>query len=214
MKFFLRAFLLLAFLVALPFLLEAGLAAYDYSEPIAVPGAVEADGSAVVEGLNRRFFSESRFRSVGLGFRFEQPASNVVLRGAEPSEAKGRFRLLALATVLPPDAGPAPPASAVEQVAFNFVLPVPDQRRAARAAQEGTSLVWKPEPETDADREAAAKLETFSFPPDRTFEIDVDFRTPVPAGLRAVFTYSKGTRSILRGSFLEPVARKFMNIAP
>ncbi|MBQ9726985.1 MAG: hypothetical protein IJV65_05700 [Kiritimatiellae bacterium] len=214
MKFFLRAFLLLAFLLALPFLLEAGLAAYDYSEPIARPGAAEADGAAVAEGLNRRFFSEPRFRAVGLGFRFEQPASNVVARGEGQAAVRGRFRLLALATVLPPEAGPAPPATAVERVAFNFVLPVPEQRRAARAVADGTPLVWAFEPETDADREAAAKLDSFSFRPDRTFEIDLDFRTPVPPGLSAVFTYSKGTRSILRGSFLEPVARKFMNIAP
>ena len=67
---------------------------------------------------------------------------------------------------------------------------------------------------TDADREAAERLASLSFPPDRTSEIDLDFRTPPPRGLRAIFTYSKGTRSILRGSFLEPIARNFMNIAP
>ena len=214
MKFFLRAFLLLAFLIALPFLLEAGLAAYDYTEPIAVPGAVEADGGTVAEGLNRRFFAEPHYRSVGLGFRFELPATNLVSGSEEFPEVRGRFRLLALATVLPPEAGPAPPASAVEKVAFNFVLPAPDRHRVARAAADKVPLVRAFEPETDADREAAEKLDTFSFQPDRSFEIDLDFRTPVPDGLRAVFTYSKGTRSILRGSFLEPVARKFMNIAP
>ena len=214
MKFFLRAFLLLAFLLALPFLLEAGLAAYDYTEPVAKPGAVEVDGAPVVQGLNRRFFSEPHWRSVALGFRFALDGTNLVAGAEPPAEMRGRFRLLALATALPPEAGPQPPASAVEQAAFNFVLRPPERRRGARAAAEKIPLVWTPEPETDADREAADKLASISFPPDRTFEIDLDFRTPVPAGLRAVFTYSKGTRSILRGSFLEPIARNFMNIAP
>ena len=213
-KFFLRAFLLLAFLLALPFLLEAGLAAYDYSEPAAKPGAVEVDGARISQGLNRRFFSEPHWRSVGLGFRFELDGTNLVAGAEPPAEMRGRFRLLALATALPPEAGPQPPASAVEQLAFNFGLPRQEARRVARAAAEGVPLVWTPEPESDADREAAEKLATFSFPPDRTFEADLDFRTPVPSGLRAVFTYSKGTRSILRGSFLEPIARNFMNIAP
>ena len=213
-KFFIRAFLLLAFLLALPFLLEAGLAAYDYSEPIARPGSVEADGSEVAEGLNRRFFSEPHYRSVGLGVRFELPSAALGAGTEPPAAMRGRFRLLALTTVLPPEAGPAPPQSAVEQVAFGFVLPQPEPRAVARARSEKAPLVWVPEPETDADRAAAEKLATLSFPPDRTFEIDLDFRTPVPAGLKAVFTYSKGTRSILRGSFLEPIARTFMNIAP
>ena len=214
MKFFLRAFLLLALLVALPFLLEAGLSAYDGSEPAAKPGAVEADGAVLSEGLNRRFFSEPHWRSVGLGVRFELGEEELAALADAPAEMRGRFRLLALATVLPPEPGPEPPASAVEQVAFNFVLPAPEARRLARARAGEARLVWAPEPETAGDREAAAKLATFSFPPDRTFEIDLDFRSPVPAGLRAVFTYSKGTRSILRGSFLEPIARTFMNIAP
>ena len=214
MKFFLRAFLLLAFLLALPFLLEAGLSLYDHSEPAARPGAVEVDGAAVSEGLNRRFFSEPHYRSVGLGFRFEMIPTNFVAGSEPPPEMRGRFRLLALTTALPPEAGPKPPASAVEQIAFNFVLSPPETRRFATAIADKTPLRWTPEPETDADREAADKLASISFPPDRTFEIDLDFRTPVPAGLRAVFTYSKGTRSILRGSFLEPIARNFMNIAP
>lgn len=214
MKFFLRAFFLLAFLLALPFLLEAGLAAYDYTEPVAKPGAVEADGATVVEGLNRRFFSEPHYRSVGLGFSFSIDGTNLAAHAEPPAEMRGRFRLLALATALPPEAGPQPPASAVEQVAFNFVLRQPEARPFATAVAEKTPLRWTPEPATDADREAADKLATFSFPPDRTFEIDIDFRTPVPDGLRAGFSYSKGTRSILRGSFLEPIARNFMNIAP
>ena len=214
MKFFLRAFLLLAFLLALPFLLEAGLAAYDYTEPAAAPGAVEVDGAPVSEGLNRRFFSEPHWRAVGLGFRFELDGTNLVAGAEPPAEMRGRFRLLALASALPPEAGPQPPASAVERAAFNFVLRPPEARRVARAAAEGAPLVWTPEPETDADREAAERLASLSFPPDRTSEIDLDFRTPPPRGLRAIFTYSKGTRSILRGSFLEPIARNFMNIAP
>ena len=214
MRFFLRAFLLLALLLALPFLLEAGLSAYDHSEPVARPGAVEVDGAAVVQGLNRRFFSEPHWRSVGLGVRFELGETNVAGMAEAPGEMRGRFRLLALSTVLPPEPGPEPPASAVEQLAFNFVLPAPETRRFALARSGETRLSWLPEPEADADRGAAEKLASFSFPPDRTFEIDLDFRTPVPDGLRAVFTYSKGTRSILRGSFLEPVARNFMNIAP
>ena len=214
MKFFIRAFLLLAFLLALPFLLEAGLAAYDYTEPAAKPGAVEADGATVAEGLNRRFFSEPHYRSVGLGFTFSLDASNIVAAAGPPPDMRGRFRLLALATALPPEAGPQPPASAVEKVAFNFVLRQPEVRPFAKAVAEKTPLRWTPEPESDADREAAEKLASFSFPADRTFEIDIDFRTPVPDGLRAGFSYSKGTRSILRGSFLEPIARNFMNIAP
>ena len=74
--------------------------------------------------------------------------------------------------------------------------------------------MWSPEPETDEDREALDRLARFSFPPDRTFEFDIDLRTPPAPGLRAVFTYSKGTRSILRGSFLEPLAASFMDVAP
>ena len=75
-------------------------------------------------------------------------------------------------------------------------------------------LMQGDKPETDDDRAAIEKLARFSFPPDRTFEFDVDLRSPPAPGLRAVFSYSKGTRSILRGSFLEPVAGAFMDIAP
>ena len=214
MKFFLRAFLLLAFLLALPFLLEAGLAAYDGSEPEAKSGAVEADGSVLSEGLNRRFFFEPHFRSVGMAIRFAQDATNRVRGAAAPAGTKGRVRLLALSTILPPEAGPNPPESAREELAFHFSLRPPEARRLAQADADGAPLVWSPEPETDADREAIEKLARFSFPPDRTYEFDVELRTPPPPGLRAVFSYSKGTRSILRGSFLEPLAESFMDIAP
>ena len=212
MNFFLRAFLLLAFLVASPFLLEAALSAYERSEPETAPGALSADGSFLVEGLNRRFFFEPHYRSVGMAVRFEQDAASRA--GAVPAEMKGRLRLLSLSTILPPEPGPRPPESAMEELAFNFVLRPPEARRLAQADADKAPLVWAPEPETDADREAIGKLARFSFPPDRTFEFDVDLRSPPAPGLRAVFTYSKGTRSILRGSFLEPVAGAFMDIAP
>ena len=214
MKFFLRAFFLLAFLIASPFLLEAGLAAYERSEPETRPGALEVDGSLLSAGLNRRFFFEPRFRSVGMAIRFEQDAASRAGAATPPTEMKGRLRLLSLSTILPPEPGPRPPESASEELAFSFVLRPPEARRLAQADADKAPLVWSPEPETDEDREAIGRLARFSFPPDRTFEFDIDLRSPPVPGLRAVFSYSKGIRSILRGSFLEPVAGSIMDIAP
>ena len=214
MKFFVRAFLLLALLLASPFLLEAGLSAYERSEPETKPGALEVDGSFLSEGLNRRFFFEPHYRSVGLAVRFAQDAEQRAAGAAPLPETRGRLRLFSLSTILPPEPGPRPPESASEELAFNFVLRPPEARRLAQADADKAPLVWTPEPETDADREAIEKLARFSFPPDRTFEFDIDLRSPPAPGLRAVFSYSKGTRSILRGSFLEPLAAAFMDIAP
>ena len=71
MKTFTKIALVLAAVIAIPFLGELIISSYDIAtNPWTLPNSVVAEGGFAREGANRREFREPRFRARGLQFYF------------------------------------------------------------------------------------------------------------------------------------------------
>jgi len=224
-KFFLGLALAVLLLLASPFLVEAGLRAYDRRrDPYTGPAAVVMEAGAARQGLNRRLFHEVRFPTTGLGLRLR--ASGLPRESADSFSrpVRGKVRLLRLGG--PDDAtpGPRPPASATELGAFEFRLEPVSMRAVVPEARPDAGLGGAPAPTpretfevlcdlvpaTPEERPAADDFAALRFPAETACEIDVEFHAPVPVSNRLEVVYSKSIRSLLRGTALQPLSDRLI----
>lgn len=199
-KVILGFFLFLALLVAAPFLLESGIRAYDLSHgALTRPGALVSGEATAREGINRRLFREVRFHATGLAVRLEAPGLSAEEADRFSKNLHGTIRLLKLESQDDARPGLAPPRSAKEIVRFGFRLD--PETRSATAGTAG----WRLAPLAEEDVAPAATFADRLYELGDAYEIDVTFDGPVPLRNTLSFSYSKAPRSLLRGTWLEPI---------
>ena len=170
-KFFLSLVAIALFLAASPFLLEAGVRAYDHAfDPYVRPDALSADGRAAVSGQNRRLFRENRFS-------VRSPRPRLELLGLTEDQAvhaatpvRGRVAVYDLGSVTNAVPGAGPPEGTPRLLAFPFRL---ETVRTRPSADARPSLVVAA---TSLDTEEERRLADSG--PD-TFDVLCDI---VPAG--------------------------------
>lgn len=224
-KFFTGLAFAVLLLLASPFLAEAGLRAWDRRhDPWMQPGAVVMEAGPARQGLNRRLFHEVRFPATGIGLRLR--AFGLPRESAEKfaRPVRGTVRLLRLGG--PDDAkpGPRPPEGASELGSFAFRLE-PVSLRATIPAASGAGSFGDPASPTPPETfEAVCALVAASpeeLPAAEAFakaflaagdcaEIDVSFRAPVPVSNALEVVYAKRSRSLLRGTALQPLSDRLV----
>lgn len=230
-KFLLSMATIALCVVVSPFVLEATVRAYDKAfDPYTRPGVITEDGQAAKFGLNRRLFRENRFSYISPEVRLEliglaedeaihapTPIRGTVaiyelssptnaLPGSEPpsgakSLAKWTFRLDPLQTRPSADANPHLIVAATAVDAAYDETPA----ETSAATYDVTCALA---PLTDADKEACESFPGRIFAQGTPLEFDIDIRTDIPVSNRLVFAYSRPTRSLLRGTVLEPLYDK------
>ena len=225
-KFFTGLALAVLLLLASPFLAEAGLRAWDRRhDPWMLPGAVAMEAGPARQGLNRRLFHEVRFATTGIGLRLR--AFGLPRESAEKfaRPVRGTVRLLRLGGPEDAKAGPRPPEGAPVLGSFAFRLePVSLRATSPSAASAGAGFGGRASPtppETSAAVCALVAATPEDLPDAEAFakafldagdcaEIDVDFRAPVPVSNALEVVYAKRSRSLLRGTALQPLSDRLV----
>ena len=227
-KFLLSMAALAVFVVASPFLGEAGVRAYDKAfDPYTRPGVLSAEGQSAKFGANRRLFRENRFSFVSPEIQMELTglSEDGVIHAPTPIRGNVSVYLLPSPTNAVP--GKDPPAESERLAYWAFRLEPLRTRPSSEAhpqlvvaptaldVQEDGPRVEEPPatydvlcalaPLSAADRATAAAFPGRIFEAGTPLEFDVEILTDLPASNHLVFAYSRPTRSLLRGTSLEPV---------
>ncbi len=207
MRAILKTLLGVLVLVALPFLVEVILNAYELNRnPWTKPSAIVTDGGPVRPGLNRRQFNEIRFRSTGM--RMFVTAADLSHSEAESlvSEVRGTFEVL----------------QAGETVyAYPFVLEE-NLRRNVGGLDAMDTLLGAPSldiarkydvecrivPASEAHAATAHAFFTHAFEARQPVEFALTFVGSVPERTTLRFAYSQAPRSLFHGTFLSRLAAR------
>lgn len=204
----LKIFGVIVVLCAMPFLIEVILNSYELARnPWTKLGAIVTDGGPVKEGLNRRLFNEIRFRSTGMRMYFasrnltENQADSLV------SDVAGKLHVL---------------QNGEEILSYNFRLEqnlkknvggLDALEKIGAAGLIGIAQKFDVEckivPATGEDGVAADILYKRNFGVGEAVELAFDFEGSVPPESRLTFCYSKCPSSLLHGTFMERIAKRF-----
>ncbi len=207
----LKVLLGIALLCAIPFVIEILLGAYETNRnPWTQPGAIVADGGPVRAGLNRRQFNEIRFRSTGMRIYFTATSLPQAAADGIETDVAGRLQLL---------------RDGKELLAYDFRLEPRLKKDIGGLDAEDSvgalgviGIVRKYDvecaivPKRAKDAAAADSLYKREFDVGESVEIAFAFEGKVPETASLVFSYSKCPSSLLRGTFLERIARRLPQI--
>ena len=201
MKTFTKIALILAALIAIPFLVELIISSYDIAtNPWTLPNSVVAEGGFVREGANRREFREPRFRARGLQFYF-------LATDLSPAEADSLAETVTGKVTFSREGG--------ETGSYDFRL-APQLRKeigsvgiedkGERAGElkllDKTLVEGHIVPASKADEAEAARLAGFELELGETVDLTFKFEGQLPLSSSLKFSYSKAPDSILHGTFL------------
>lgn len=202
----LKVVLGIAFLCALPFIIEWGLSAYEFSyDPRTQLGAITTDGGPVKEGLNRRYYQEIRFRSTGMKMYFSAKNLSEAKADLLADSITGRFRVLKeeeelftydfkLEQVIKKDVG------GLDN--FGDTSSLGDLSLAKRFDVDCQIV-----PATEVDQKVAKAFYQRQFEKGEQVEFAYVFEGEIPPESQLGYSYSKCPRSLLRGTFLEQIDR-------
>ncbi len=204
----LKIFACIVVLCAIPFIIEVILNSYELTRnPWTKLGAIVTDGGPVKEGLNRRLFNEIRFRSTGMRMYFgsknltENQADSLV------SDVAGKVHVL---------------QASEEILSYNFRLEqnlkknvggLDALEKIGAAGIIGIAQKFDVEckivPATAEDKAAADSLYKREFGIGEAVEISLEFEGSVPPESALTFCYSKCPASLLNGTFMARIAKRF-----
>lgn len=195
-------------LCALPFVIEILLNSYELARnPWTKLGAIVTDGGPVKAGLNRRLFNEIRFRSTGMRLYFN--SMNLTEKQADSliSDVAGKVHII---------------KDEEEILTYNFRLEqnlkknvggLDALEKLGAAGLIGIAHKFDVEckivPATAEDRVAADALYKREFGVGEAVEIAFEFEGTVPEESKLTFCYSKSPSSLLHGTFLERIGKRF-----
>ena len=201
MKAFTKIVLIMAAVVAIPFLLELVVSSYDIAtNPWTLPNSVVAEGGFVREGANRREFREPRFRARGLQFYFLATD----LRPAEADTLTETVTGKITFTRAGQEAG-----------SYNFRLSpqlrkeigsVGIEDKGERAGElkllDKTTVECHIVPASESDKTEASRLTGIELEQGEAVNLTFEFNERLPLSSTLKFSYSKAPDSILHGTFL------------
>ena len=195
------------------------------------PGVLSADGGSAKFGLNKRLFRENRFSFISPEVRLELEglAEDEAIHAPTPIRGSVAVYLLPSPTNALPGVEPPPGAETLASWAFRLeplrtrpsselnphlivAATAVDSQYDEAPAETGPAtynVTCAMVPLTDADRATFDTLPGRIFEAGTPIEFDIDIRTDLPVSNKIVFAYSRPTRSILRGTVLEPVFDRF-----
>ncbi len=228
LKFLLSMAAIAAVVVVSPFVGEAAVRFYDKAfDPYTVPSAITVDGQPVKFGPNRRLFRENRFPFIMPEVRMELTGLTEDEAIHTPTPIRGAISAYLLPSPTNALPGRDPPAAAEKLAGGDFRLEPIRTRPSSEAhphlivastavdsldeappADDGPAtydVLCALSPVHPADREAWEALADRIFDAGTPLEFDIDVPMDIPCSNRLVFAYSRPTRSLLRGTRLEPV---------
>lgn len=228
LKFLFSMAALAAVAAVSPFAGEAAMRFYDKAfDPYTAPGAISVDGQPVKFGPNRRLFRENRFPFVMPEVRMELTGLTEDEAIHAPTPVRGALSAYLLPSPTNAVPGREPPPEAVKLASCDFRLEPIRTRPSSDAhphlivaatavdaldetppAEEGPAtydVLCALVPSAEADKQAWKALADRIFEAGTPLEFDVEVPMDIPCSNRLVFAYSRPTRSLLRGTRLEPV---------
>lgn len=228
LKFLLSLAALAALAAVSPFVAEAAVRFYDKAfDPYTMPAAITADGQPVKFGPNRRLFRENRFQFVSPEVRMELTGLSEDEAIHAPTPVRGALSVYLLPSPTNALPGREPPAVAEKLASCDFRLePIRtrpssdahphlivaatavdslDEEQPADAGPATYDVLCALVPSGEAGRKSWESFAGRIFPVGTPLEFDIDVPMDIPCSNRLVFAYSRPTRSLLRGTRLEPV---------
>ena len=217
-KFLLSLLLLIAFMVASPFAVNALLGVWEEQHnPYVQPHAIHASSGEAREGLNRRLFQEIRFPSTGMRVQLEvmDIANEQITQIA--SSISGTLHLYSLPDKADAAPGPRPSEKAQPVLSYPFQLtPVEtrsyftekvvshaDRQAATTALQdlepvERYNVVYALVPAEGVAGTTAEGLALgdLHFDVSAPFEFDIEIEGKLPDGTQLGFAYSRAKRTL------------------